>query len=174
MKPLQAIILSVCAVVLIALALIYFVDWSPTKDALANKALKGSDPAARKQAVQELLLYKDRQNIHQLRKVAGESQDPDIKAMAMNGLFGDYASIDLFLDNMNDNSEEVREVAGQGAKQFFGGTLPEGIEFDATADSADRLKVAQRLKDILAKRRKEAEEEQKKWDAEAAKKAAPK
>lgn len=167
MKPTQAIILSICGVILIGLALMYFVDWSPTADALAKKALTASDPAARKQAVQELLMIKSRQNIHQLRKVAADSQDVEIKATAMNGLFGDGGSIDLFLDSMDDGSEAVREVAVQGVKEFFGGTLPNNIEYDSTADSADRLKVVQRLKDVLTQRKKQAEEDQKKWDAAA-------
>jgi len=152
MKRNQAIILSVCGVLLVAIVLMNL-NWEPSAEALATRALTASDPETRKQAMVLLTMRKPQSSLVPLRRVLAESQDPEVLYAAISSLgpMLDAESRPLLLDDMNHSSEVVRWGAYLAVLRFYGGSkLPDGLDYDWNDPPETRQKVIDRLKQLSA------------------------
>jgi len=150
MKQNRLILLSVIGLVLFGVALwLYLGGKPPSATALGTQALSGKTPKEREQAAVELTMLKDpAQAAPELRRVAKDSKDPKVKAIALRGLGAqnDSSSLMLFLDALNDPELEVRQAAYEFVSRYYAGTLPGDQVYDPNASAADRAQVVQQLK----------------------------
>lgn len=158
MKPLQWVILAVCVVILLGIVMMRFSGGPPDPDAMAAQALKGGTAKEKAQAATQLTMLKGKKVVPLLRKLAGESQEPDVLIVALNGLVAaeDTESFPLLYKSMNHAEKKVREVAWAGVKTMNAGApLPGGLQYqvDDTADT--RAQVVNRLQQLYEDREKD-------------------
>jgi HEAT repeat protein len=110
---------------------------------LAERALTAATPAEQAAAAAELAGRGEAARLH-LRKLMNESQNENVRALAMDGLGGllDYKSADTLLDAMHDESLLIRTRAGAAMGRIIGFDR----RFDATASPEEREKVIKQVR----------------------------
>lgn len=151
-------ILAGVAVVLLGLALwVYLPRGGPDLAGLAKVALISKKGGAKKEneesieAVKRLAVLKEAKAMPHLRRIAAESQDPEVQIIAINGLvFSDDPESRLTLyEAMDHQAEAVRAAAYDALMNMGGGGLPEKLEYRPNDPEASRKKVTDRLRELL-------------------------
>jgi hypothetical protein len=138
----NAIWLSVWFVLLLVLVATVLWRFVPRGEAsvaaLADRALTDSSPEEQTKAAAELIARGEPARPY-LRKLMAESQNDNVRAIAMDGLGGllDYKSFDALLAEMEDESLLIRTRAGAAVGRIIGLDR----RFDANASPEQRKQV---------------------------------
>jgi hypothetical protein len=118
---------------------------------LARIALHGADSREKEQAALDLERSKEPARVH-LRTVLAETNDPDIRAIAIRGLqsLKDWYSMPKLLDALDDKSEQVRMMAYGAVSELLGETYRYKFD-DLPEQRARSIKVMRRAYDVMNK-----------------------
>lgn len=117
---------------------------------LTADALSAAVPAERSRAVVELSMRKEPETREALRRLAAESMDPEVEVVALTTLAerNDRASLPLFIAAMDNPEEAVRVVAHRGVLRFYGGALPDDLQYSPKDNPDERSRVTSKLLEI--------------------------
>ena len=79
--------------------------------------------------------------------MATESWIPEVQVVALDTLanMNDMASLPLFIAAMDNPAEVVRVVGYRGALRYYGGTLPEDLQYNVKDTEEERGRVTSKL-----------------------------
>jgi len=150
-SPKYVIVLGICLLAMAGYVASSFLGRPDGPGAMASRALSARDAKDRRQAMDELALVVDRvAALPHLRRVAKESKDPEVQTIALSRLLSlrDRDSLPLCFDGLSHSSKEVREKVCYALRAYYGGSLPEELEYSADAPADGLAQVVAKLNEI--------------------------
>jgi len=79
--------------------------------------------------------------------VVQEAKDPEVVVIALHNLGGlfDYQSLPIFFKALEHSDKKVREAAHGDLSRYFGGSLPNGIQYHVVDSPEHHREAVQKL-----------------------------